>query len=627
MSGAAAIKDSDGIVYQNCVINSVGGNGVSISGSSKYCGMINSKIMNCSGDAFNINMSSQIRDNLTAQRNFLQNSYVYNCNAVRTNGVGNIVSHNVVSNSVGTALYILGGCENVYEYNEVYASPREIEDAAGIYLNGNNYATRGNHVRYNYIHDTDGERKSNFNGIYLDDMLSGCYIYGNILEKSIIFIHGGSENAVVNNIIVDPIKSSADGIVSTEGIKDSVNYITNDTRWISGALNKGSFTSYMKYDYYKNDVWKSRYKSLYDFSELMQMRMEEYSDKQEILSDINVRCDNGEFVGGDVIYDSSERPGGNEGRFDVSGTITDLDTYLRMPKYNYIKNNLSINALSNCVYIYNISRKTTVEENNYNFTAQDNPFFGLSYSDKSAYDTVRNYISDFDNINFGFIGTIFGSGGWSEYVKTEKPILVSPKNLVDDASAEGGVDFSWIGFLGNGVNKLQISRNSAFDDVVFEQNTYNSSCVVPLEKFAADTTYYWRVVSENISNSVDGTTVVSDIENFVVNNFTNSVSARKNAVVTRNLTTETIGDTTNAQAIICNSSSENIECKVFVAFYNGNELVDIKVIGEKLAANDFSEKIVFATDKTVDAVRCFVWSNDDSCTPMARTAHKQLSAY
>lgn len=624
MNSAVTVSDSEGIVYQNCVMDSCGGNGVNIDGTSKYCGVINSKIMNCDGDAFYINMSAQIRNSMIPQRNFLQNSYVYNCNPVRTNGVGNIVSHNVVSNSVGTALYILGGCENVYEYNEVYASPREIEDAAGIYVNGNNYATRGNHVRYNYIHDTDGERESNFNGIYLDDMLSGCYIYGNILEKSIIFIHGGSENAVVNNIIVNPIKASSSGTVATEGIKDSVNYVSNDTRWVSGALKKGSFTSYLKYDYYTSDVWKNRYKSLYDFSELMKMRIAEYEQNLKILSDINVRYADGEIEDGNVVYGTDERPSDNEGRFDTSGAVTDLDTYLRMPKYNFIKSNMSVNALNNCVYIYNISKRTSVEEDNYNLAAGDNPFGGLSYSDKSAYDAVRNYISGFENINFDFVGIICGSGGWSDYVSAEKPIAVTPIGSVDAAAIDGGVDFKWHSKFGAGVNRLQISQDVDFSDLVCEKTTYNTHCAIPKDLFKGNTVYYWRVVSENISDNVKGTQITSDAEEFVITNYATPVSVRRNSVVVRDLKIVKNSDETVAGAIICNSSAESINGRVFVAFYCGGSLVDIKFFDERLAANDFSEKISFATDKNADSVKYFVWSADNSCTPIARCLEKSI---
>lgn len=63
---------------------------------------------------------------------------------------------------------------------------------------------RGNVFRYNYLHDitndVPGGRKA---GVYLDDMVSGCHVYGNIFENVYTGIqHCGRDNVTDNNIMV-----------------------------------------------------------------------------------------------------------------------------------------------------------------------------------------------------------------------------------------------------------------------------------------------------------------------------------------------------------------------------------------------------------------------------------------
>lgn len=613
-NSAVTVRDSEGIVLQNCDISNCGGNAVNINGLSKYNGVISSVISDCGGDAFSIVMANEVRDKLIPQRNFLQNSYVYNCRAVRTHGVGNIVSHNVVSNSIGTAMYINQGCENVYEYNEVYSSPREIEDAGGIYINGNNFSARGNHVRYNYVHDTDGDRKSIFVGIYLDDMVSGCFVYGNIVENALIFSNGGSENAVVNNIIVNPIKAGKETRKPDEAVKWSRGYMINDTRWISGALKKGSFASYLKYDFIENDVWKNRYPSLYDFSQKMKLRISEYEQNGKILSDINVNFKKGEILDGDdaVVYPSDDRTA--SGRFDVTNEITDLDTYLRSPKNNYIAQNFMVNALDGGIYETDIGSRTVVKRNNYNCLDENNPL-GEGYSDKSVYDGIREYIKDFENIPFSDIGIWCGNRGWSELIQLGTPSLVSPFDKCRYDAANQIMDFEWTSVPGAGTYTLQISADPNFSNILYEKTVYGMKHSVKSANVAdAKQTYYWRVIAESLSDKVSGKESVSDIYEFSIGG-EDIKSKRGNSVAAVGVNASRTGGKQNAEMTVCNSLDEDISVKIYAAFYKDNFLSDIQTFDKTVKANDFSDKISAASDKAADEVKFFIWENDASIRP------------
>ena len=69
---------------------------------------------------------------------------------------------------------------------------------------GSDYAERGVIVRHNYFHHTGGYGMGSM-AVYLDDCASGALVYGNIFYKTsrAVFIGGGRDNTVENNVFVD----------------------------------------------------------------------------------------------------------------------------------------------------------------------------------------------------------------------------------------------------------------------------------------------------------------------------------------------------------------------------------------------------------------------------------------
>lgn len=138
---------------------------------------------------------------------------------------GNVIAHNLIEYMPHHAINLgnSGFGRNIVEYNELHHTCLEIRDNAAI----NSWmedpadhvqkdAERSGHViRYNLIADTRGcqvDKECNLvpvpastNGIYLDNMTSNCFVYGNIIVRSGhgLCVNMGKNNIIENNIIVD----------------------------------------------------------------------------------------------------------------------------------------------------------------------------------------------------------------------------------------------------------------------------------------------------------------------------------------------------------------------------------------------------------------------------------------
>lgn len=142
-----------------------------------------------------------------------------------TESWGNTVSHNRIQDVPRFGVSEInydpaqksGG--NIYEYNEVLRSGRETPDTGAIYFySGDDNAHLGSTIRYNHIVDTGGLNTvaggfvpgADFSwGIYLDDFTSGAQVYGNFVFGTVlggVNVHGGSNNAVYNNVLLDNAK-------------------------------------------------------------------------------------------------------------------------------------------------------------------------------------------------------------------------------------------------------------------------------------------------------------------------------------------------------------------------------------------------------------------------------------
>ena len=142
----------------------------------------------------------------------------------------NVIGHNMIEDMPHHAINLgnSGYGRNIIEYNEIRRVCRETRDNGAIncwmedpHNNLSKDGGRSGHViRYNRIVDTcgcevvDGSRVVSAgnvtHGIYLDNYTSNCFVYGNIIVRSYsvgIYIQGGKNNIVENNIIVDSLSA------------------------------------------------------------------------------------------------------------------------------------------------------------------------------------------------------------------------------------------------------------------------------------------------------------------------------------------------------------------------------------------------------------------------------------
>lgn len=119
--------------------------------------------------------------------------------------VGLTVEHNRIHDAPHTAILMEWGNDHTVAFNEISNVCALTSDAGAIYC-GRDLASRGNAIRYNFIHHISSPfRGFGVQGIYLDDGISGVEVRGNILyriDDDGIQHGGGRDTRIVNNVIV-----------------------------------------------------------------------------------------------------------------------------------------------------------------------------------------------------------------------------------------------------------------------------------------------------------------------------------------------------------------------------------------------------------------------------------------
>jgi hypothetical protein len=91
------------------------------------------------------------------------------------------------------------------------------------------------------------------------------------------------------------------------------------------------------------------------------------------------------------------------------------------------------------------------------------------------------------------------------------PTLTAPANNINNVVRTNALTFSWsaaaLPLVGNRTYRLQISTNPTFTDtlnVAAAQNLNALSFSLPANTLSASTTYYWRVIAQNVNGLSDG---------------------------------------------------------------------------------------------------------------------------
>jgi len=206
------------LIARNVVRNS-GKHGIVINGGSQNY-VIGNDIYE-TGSA-GISISGGDRKTLLPSSHHARNNHIHGTGrlnkyygGIECIGVGNAISHNLI-NETPQAGITFDGNDHIIEYNHVHHVNQETEDSGIIYTCARDWTKRGNAIKFNYLHDSGGYGRRNINeewqapfqtwGIYLDDWTSGTNIYGNITVSTYnggVFVHGGRDNTIENNILVE----------------------------------------------------------------------------------------------------------------------------------------------------------------------------------------------------------------------------------------------------------------------------------------------------------------------------------------------------------------------------------------------------------------------------------------
>ncbi len=122
-----------------------------------------------------------------------------------THTIGTKISNNKIYDAPWVAILMDDAINMTIEYNDIFDVQQDYGDAGAIYT-GQSYISQGNTIRYNYIHDLEpysSDINGYVSGIYMDDMVCGFNIYGNVISKAPIgILLGGGKNLTVSNNII-----------------------------------------------------------------------------------------------------------------------------------------------------------------------------------------------------------------------------------------------------------------------------------------------------------------------------------------------------------------------------------------------------------------------------------------
>jgi len=229
-SGLVTFSVADGCALTAGNLHNCGGSAVTVRDRSHHNAIRGCDIAHVGGAAITLD---DVRDWTRSpegklHHNVIDNNHVHDVGeygdawgAIRFNpacggngSYANVVSHNLIHDTPRQGISF-NGMGNIVEYNVVHHTNQEQSDTGAIGMGSRDIYERGSIIRYNYVHDTGGynmlkpgvwEYPHYCWGIYLDDYTSGVHVYGNLAVRTYlggVMIHGGQDNVVENNIIVD----------------------------------------------------------------------------------------------------------------------------------------------------------------------------------------------------------------------------------------------------------------------------------------------------------------------------------------------------------------------------------------------------------------------------------------
>jgi len=205
---AVAIANGERCRVVGCVLRNLGLHAVTVVGG-KENGVVGCDLYGMGGGG--IYLIGGDRKTLTPARHYAENNHIHHYArwdrmyrpAIVFSGVGQRAAHNLIHDAPHAAI-IFGGNDHLIEYNEIHSVCYDSNDCGAIYA-GRDWTLRGHLIRYNYLHHIGGRGGRVCRTIYLDDSFAAATIQGNLFYQTTyaVFIGGGRDNLVENNIFVD----------------------------------------------------------------------------------------------------------------------------------------------------------------------------------------------------------------------------------------------------------------------------------------------------------------------------------------------------------------------------------------------------------------------------------------
>lgn len=205
---AIAMENTEHCRVLGCTLRNLGIHAVTVVGGREN-GIVGCDMYGMGGGG--IYLLGGDRPTLTPGGHYAENNHIHHYArwtrmyrpAIVLSGVGLRASHNLIHDAPHAAI-IFGGNEHLIEYNEIHSVCHGSNDAGALYI-GRDWTIRGHVIQYNYFHNIAGRDGRECRTIYLDDSFAAATIRGNIFHRTpySIFIGGGRDNLVENNVFVD----------------------------------------------------------------------------------------------------------------------------------------------------------------------------------------------------------------------------------------------------------------------------------------------------------------------------------------------------------------------------------------------------------------------------------------
>ena len=263
-------QNCDYITFDRCNVHNIRGKGIYITGDNiivtacEFVDIGNRGVEMVSGDRETLTSGNSVIENCLFDR--FGTITKTGAPAVYAWGCGTRIAHNEICNSTNIGIiyseYIWASNDFVIEYNYIHDVLTQTSDSGAIY-GGRNGAGNGTVIRYNIIDTTGNPVLGHFAvGIYLDDIMSGQEIYGNIIygvTSDYIFVNGGRENKIHDNIMIVPefydkamIQINQSQYTKVEGL----------TEGFTKPLTEWEELMIVELVPFRNEVWASRFPTL-----------------------------------------------------------------------------------------------------------------------------------------------------------------------------------------------------------------------------------------------------------------------------------------------------------------------------------------------------------------------------